>query len=201
LIRVIFANFMNILGLALVLACTPTALLDFALPKWDADKNVHIEDAYKYVYQATRGGEHAAPDRDIARQWLESEWSLLDNPAANEPLWEPLCKDDSIGRLNLRVYKAKGGKIDSVLDAFLASSRAYRETGTNFLDTWSELGRRLRHKPVGSLTLDEWSRLDAEEKAKQYPAIHHSPAFERAEHPAYRIITKAEKEKLVQGLE
>jgi len=52
---------MNVLALTLLLSCLPSALIDFALPKWKADKNVRIEDAYKWTFQATRGGEHAVP--------------------------------------------------------------------------------------------------------------------------------------------
>jgi hypothetical protein len=190
----------GLLSTILILSCLPSALLDFAMPKWKVDPNVRIEDAYKWIYQATRGGEHAAPDREMAKRWLDKEWTSLGKPAKNEPLWEPLCKDNSIGRLNLRAFKAKGGKMDDILDAFLTSSREFKETGTNFLDTWSDLGKRLTHKAIGSLTFDEWSRLDADEKAKHYPAIHHSATFEAAEYPAYRIITKAQKNWLIKAL-
>jgi hypothetical protein len=188
---------MNILGFAILIVCAPIALLDFAIPKWKADKNVRIDDAYKYLYQATRGGEHAAPNREMARKWLESEWASLGKPEANEPLWEPLCKDGPIGRLNLRVFKAKRGKMDDLLDAFLASSREYKETGTGFIDTWNELGKRLKRRPIGSLTYEEWSRFDAEMKAKNYPAVHHSKEFEEAHRPAYRILTRAQARPLV----
>jgi len=189
-----------ILGLVLILACASTALLDFALPKWKADPNIRIEDAYKWLYQATRGGEHAAPDRESARRWLKDEWGSLGTPPKNETLWDPLCGDNSIGRLNLRVFKAKGGKDDDLLDAFLASSREYREAGTSFIDAWAQLGRRLKEHASGKLMYDEWRRLDAEMAAKNYPAVHHSKEHDAAEKPAYRIITKAEMKKLKASL-
>jgi len=185
---------------ALLLACTPTALLDFAIPKWQADKSTHIEDAYKWIYQATRGGEHAAPDREMAKQWLENEWSSLDAPFAKETLWEALCKDDSIGRLNLRVYKQRGGKVDDILDAFLTSAREYKESGTAFVNTWLEFSKRLSKRSVNKLTYGEWARLDAKMKAKSYPAIHHSKAYEDARRPAYRVITGTQYQKVWQPL-
>lgn len=187
---------MHILAMALLLTCTPSALLDFAIPKWKADPNVRIEDTYKWFFQATRGGEHAAPDRESAKQWLETEWQSLGKPTSGEQLWEPLCSDGSIGRLDLRVYKANGGKMDDILDAFLASSREYREVGSSFTDAWRQLGKRLKRKPVRKLTYAEWSGLDAEMRPKNYPAIHHSKQFDKAYHPAYRILTSAEKKKL-----
>ncbi|MBK7392215.1 MAG: hypothetical protein IPI64_02800 [Chloracidobacterium sp.] len=188
---------MNLLAIALLLSCLPTALIDFALPKWKADKNVRIDDAYKWTYQATRGGEHAVPDADSARKWLDNEWSSMGTVAKDIAVWQPLCPGSEIGRLNLRPFKTKGGEPDDLLDAFLASSREYRSDGTNFVQAWNELGRRLKKKSYGSLTYKDWSKLDAELKVKNYPAIHHSDTYENAEQPAYRILTFTEHKKLL----
>jgi hypothetical protein len=99
--------------------------------------------------------------------------------------------------LNLRTFKASGGKVDDLLAAFLASSREYRSEQSSFVNAWLELGKRLKKKPAGKLNHKEWSRLDAEMKAKNYPAIHHSETYEKANHPAYRILTSAEMKKLL----
>ena len=188
---------MTIFATIFFLLCTPTALLDFAIPKWKADKNVRIEDAYKWTYQATRGGEHAVPDAESARSWLDGEWTILTKPAANEPVWEPLCPGGEIGRLNLRPFKARGGKEDDLLEAFLASSREYKTEPQNFVDAWAEIGKRLKKKRAGKLDYKSWAKLDAEMKAKNYPAIHHSAIYEKPDHPAYRILTSAEMKKLL----
>jgi hypothetical protein len=190
----------NILALTIILVCTPTALLDFAMPKWKADKNVRIEDAYKWIYQATRGGEHAVPDRAMAKEWLDGEWSSLAKPTPNEKLWEPLCPGEEIGRINLRAFRAAGGKEDVLLDAFLESSAEYRSTGSDFTAAWNELGKRLGKASAGNLTKGEWTTLDNQTKAKDYPAIHHSKGYETAARPAYRVITKVEMLKLRRSL-
>ncbi|HQZ96035.1 MAG TPA: hypothetical protein PLP21_06925 [Pyrinomonadaceae bacterium] len=188
---------MNVLALTLLLSCLPSALIDFALPKWKADKNVRIEDAYKWTFQATRGGEHAVPDTESARNWMMGEWDSLSAKAAVEPIWDPLCKGDDIGRLNLRPFKARGGKPDDLLDAFLASSREYRSDRKNFVTAWNELGRRLKKRPAGNLKYGDWLSLDTEMKARNYPAVHHSKAYDEAVQPSYRILTKAEMNKLL----
>src|SRR5258706_1315571 len=103
---------MNLLAIALLLPGLPSALTDFALPKWKADPNVRIEDAYKWTYQATRGGEHAVPDTESASKWLDGEWQMLGDPRAHEPIWEPLCSGGEIGRLNLRPFRAPAGTSD-----------------------------------------------------------------------------------------
>jgi len=191
---------MNLLAIALLLSCLPTALVDFALPKWKANKNVGIKDAYKWTYQATRGGEHAVPDSESARKWLDNEWSSMGPAIKVVAVWEPLCPGGEIGRLNLRPYKTNGGEPEDLLDAFLTSSREYRSDGANFIAAWSELGKRLKKKSYGSLTYKDWSKLDAEMKAQNYPAVHHSDPYNKSEKPAYRIVTAAEYKKLLATL-
>jgi hypothetical protein len=188
---------MQLLPILLILTCLPAASLDFALPQWKADKNVRIEDAYKWTYQATRGGEHAIPDADSARKWLNGEWQTLGTPTANEAVWEPLCPGGDIGRLNLRPFKTSGGKADDLLEAFLSSSHEFKGGESDFIAAWAELGKRLKTKSVGKLDYKSWTGLDAAMKARNYPAIHHSETYEKANHPAYRILTSAEMKKLL----
>ena len=174
--------------------------MDFAIPHWRADKATRIDDAYKWIFQATRGGEHAVPDKESATQWLDTEWQGLSEPAANEPVWEPLCPGEEIGRLNLRAFQKRGGKPDDLLEAFLTSSREYKATVADFTVAWLELGKRLKKKSFGKIDRKAWTTLDTEMKAKNYPAIHHSEQYERANHPAYRVLTKSEMQKLLAGL-
>ena len=184
------------LPLILALVCTTSGILDFAIPRWKADPNMRIEDAYKWIYQATRGGEHAAPDRAAANQWLARELERLGTTPKGEPMWEPMCKDSRIGRLNLRAYRDQGGRPDDLVDAFLTSAAQYRSEPKTFYNAWIELGRRLKKQGFGHLTYAEWRRLDAEMKAKEYPAIHHSETYNKAKAPAYRVLTRGEMEKL-----
>jgi hypothetical protein len=161
---------------------------------------MEMRDAYKWLYQAANGGEHAAPNRAAAKHWLDNEWSSLEEPGSNEPLWEPLCDDESIGRLNLRAFKNRGGKSEDLLDAFLTSAAEYKGDGKTFAAAWAELGNRLKKNSIGVLNYKDWKKLDAEMRPQNYPAVHHSEKYESAHHPAYRIITKSEMEKLVELL-
>jgi hypothetical protein len=191
---------MKFLALSFILLCAPGALLDFAVKQWKADPAVEMQDAYKWLFQATRGGEHAVPSEDMAREWLEGEWKALGMPQEKEASWQPLCsdkRDNNIGRLNLRVFKARGGEINDVLTAFVESSKKFDQSKENFITAWNELGKRVKKKPQGKLTRAEWEKVDTEMKAKDYPAIHHSKNYEDARHPAYRIVTADEYKKLV----
>lgn len=187
---------MSIFALVVYFACLPTALLDFAMPKWKADEATQIEDAYKWLHQATRGGEHAAPDRDSARAWLDSEWATLEKPAPGEKFMEPLCPDESIHRVNLRPFRAAAGERDALLEAFLTSARVYKVETEGFVNAWYEFGNRLNKESVWRLTHSDWTRLDRKMNPKDYPAVHHSEQYTRAHRPAYRVILKSEGLKL-----
>lgn len=167
----------------------PTALLDFAIPKWNTEEAFAIADAYKHLFQATMGGEHAAPERDIALARLEKEWSEMGNTPAGENEWEPLCPGGEIGRVNLRPFKRSGGKQVDLIDAFLASSREFRPDKDKFLAAWTELGSRLEKGKIGKLDQKAWRKFDAEMKERGYPAVSHSVEYRRAKRPAYRVIT------------
>jgi hypothetical protein len=60
-------------ALLLSLFSIQTGFSDFAIEKWRNDPEVRIEDAYKWLYQATRGNEHAAADEKMVREYLEQE--------------------------------------------------------------------------------------------------------------------------------
>jgi len=129
------------------------------------------------------------PDEKIAREWLEQEWQTLFEPQPNEPLWQPLCPDGEIGRLNLRPFRARGGRMEDLLTAFVESSRKFPNDESSFIDTWNELGQRLKQRSYGKLNWHDWKALDHKMRAAGYPAIHHSRVYQRQRRPAYRVLT------------
>ena len=172
----------------------------FFLAQARAEPEVRVADAYKWLVHATRGGEHAVASAFAARQWLDQEWATLGPPQPDEPLWVPLADDGRIGRLNLRPYRAQGGAPEPLLAAFLASAESFDASPARFRAAWKALGRALKMNPQGHLTYSDWRRLDREMRAQGYPACHHSPEYEQARHPAYRVLTAMGARKLVDML-
>lgn len=174
-------------------------LVAFALDALAGRPEARIEDAYKFLFQATRGGEHAAPDEASARAYLAREWAGL--PAAGSPSDEPpiewLRHDGALVRLNLRPAKAQGIPEDAVLGAFLVSGRAVRMDASGFTYAWQALGERLRERPQGHLTRAAWDALDVAMLPKGYPAMHHSEAYTAAYAPAYRVMRRGDAEALL----
>jgi hypothetical protein len=193
---------MNFLTLAFFLYFSPPANpdADAFVAQAGADPEMRIEDAYKWLFHATRGGEHAVASEIAARQWLDREWATLGPPRPNEPLWTPLAADGRIGRLNLRPYRALGGSPDDLHAAFVEGARTFDESPAAFRAAWQALGRELSRNPRNHLTRAEWKRLDRAMRAKNYPAIHHSAAYGAARNPAYRVLPAALAEPLLDSL-
>ncbi len=184
-----------------MLTCSPAALIDFAISKWEADSVLQIEDAYKWLFQAARGGEHMVLSREVAAGVLEKEWHTLGPALQGEALWEPLSPDDKLGRLNMRPFKDGGGTAGDLVDAFVAGSRAYSPGPEIFLSAWNELGARLKSGPSGQLTHSDWSHLNADLKPKCYPAISHSETYRADRQPAYRILLASEAHALKKAMD
>lgn len=193
---------MNFLPLALFLWLSPASspVTDFFLAQAPADPELRIEDAYKWLFHDTRGGEHAIENLTAARQWLDQEWATLSPPFPGEHLWTPLDSEGQIGRLNLRPYRKRGGSPDAVQAAFITGTRSFDSSPKRFRQTWTALGRALRHQPQGHLTRAEWLRLDRQMRPKGFPAIHHSAAYRAARQPAYRVLPAAQAQLLLDSL-
>lgn len=185
----------------LAAALSAQALLPFAVNSFAADPETRIEDAYKWLFQAASGGEHAIPDEESARRWLEREWASLGETPPGEPLVVSLRPDGALVRLNLRPFRDRGGHVGDLLEAFLRSARSFEPDAALFRESWASLGLKLSAHPLGPLNRTEWSRLEAAMQAKGYPAVHHSAAFAKARRPAYRVLTMEEAGRLVRPLE
>lgn len=166
----------------------PTAILTHAIAHWQAEPEIEIEDAYKWLYHATLGGEHAVLDDAGPRRWMDREWQGLGELLPGEPDLVKLRPDGQLIRVNLRPYKAAGGDKETLLQVFVASARRFHAARSAFEAEWFLLGETLREDPIGRLTRAEWDRVDEQTKAAGYPAIEHSKAYLEARIPAYRVV-------------
>ncbi len=181
-------------------AQSPHPVTTYFLSQARAAPEVRIEDAYKWLFHATRGGEHAIENEIATLKWLEKEWTTLTAPLPDEPLWVPLTPDGRIGRLNLRPYKAQGGDLLALHHAFVAGAASFNARPNDFLQAWRALGRALPTTPDAPLTQADWKQFDARMRAKKYPACHHSAAYQQARQPAYRVLPAPEARQLLQAL-
>ena len=150
---------------------------------------MQVEDAYKLVHQACMGSEHAVSDLDGVRRWMAREVAEMgDGP--NDPLIDPISPDGRIARVHLRPYLAAGYDPACLLDAFVQTANGYRGSIEHLRRTWHDVVALARAGalPFDAQRLDELGQSMA---AQGFPAIHHSPAYERAYRPAYRVVARA----------
>lgn len=154
---------------------------------------MQIADLYKLIHQATFGGEHAVPDPDRARQQLIREAVGLTTEsaergrAAPEPLIEPLTPDGAIFRVHLRPYLAAGGRLESLLDAFVSTANGYAGSPRRMRAYWG-VARRLAIEGRLPFRADRLDDFLAAREAAGFPAVHHSEAFVNSYRPAYRVV-------------
>lgn len=180
----------SLIAVAATSLASPT-LLDHSIQQWKRTPTMEIEDAYKWLFHATMGGEHAIEDESGPRAWMNREWKTLSDPFPGEVEVEVLTPDRSLLRINMRPYCKRGGSSEALLKAFVQSARSYREDRGRFLSAWNHLGARLGESPIGHLKKSDWIRLDHDMQEHGYPAIHHSEQYEKAYRPAYRVVSQS----------
>ena len=146
-------------------------------------------DLYKLLHQAAMGSAHAIDDRAGAKMWMDREVSVMGAvPAVG--LVDTIGPGGEVVLVNLRPWVAAGRSTDSLLDAFVASANAIpRDTGklVHYLavaDTLAGEGRL-------PFSATAWRDLVTGLRRGGYPAVHHSPEYESAYRPAYRVVKGA----------
>lgn len=144
---------------------------------------MQIQDVYKLIHQAALGSEHAAPDPESARKWMEREIAEIgDGPS--EPVIDPISLDGEIVRVHLRPYVLSGGSIEKLVEAFIHTANEHRGE-IALLERYWAAAVRLGHFPAAEM--DEFIQPL---KAENYPAVHHSAAYRNAYHPSYRVVSQ-----------
>lgn len=176
---------------------TETALLRLVNRHLELHQNVAVQDVYKMLFQGVFGGEHLLADLTRAKAYLAEEWARV-TPKADEPLIEPVSLRGEIVRINLRPCRADGFSADDVWQAFAASAGKATAANADFKKLW-HLFENLCAQNLLPFAVDEVRQFGAEALAAGWPAKHHSPAYREANYPAYRVVRRAEWEKILAG--
>jgi hypothetical protein len=156
-----------------------------------------VMDVYKLLHQATYGPGHLIASKKAAREWLDSECEHL-APSADEPLNEGIHPDGLIVRLYLRAYLACEGKTKLLLDALIRSAEQVQGDPDLMERRWALFEEVCQ--PGGlyapRFDLQEVRLFGRIRRQEQWPAMHHSPAYETAYQPHYRVLTRSEAEAL-----
>ncbi len=142
------------------------------------------EDAVKLIYQNEFGPGHMIPDAQRALARLRQETAAL-SPDAQEALYEAI--GNGLCRLNLRACMARGLPEPEINRLFCETAQAVAGDEKRFRKKLDELVRMAERDetPFLAAELDYYLILYRE---KGCPAVSHSPAFQAAYHPAYRVV-------------
>jgi len=145
-------------------------------------------DVYKLLYQGVRGPEHIIASAAAFTDRLVEEWEALDLPG-NDPLWESIRPDGSLLRLNLRPFKAEGGRLDRLITACLETSCRTWGTQADLQQAWESFTEGGRERPLSGLALEDVKSFTSWLEANGFPPVHHSERYRVLYRPAYCLIT------------
>ncbi len=170
------------------------ALIDTHLARYP---EAGIADVYKLLHQGVYGPGHAITSRKTAREWLEHERSVV-LPDRLLPLVESVHPEGAVVRVHLRPYLAYRESVVPLLDAFVRSGRRIEGDPALLAAWWGVFESRVAS---GTRWAERFARREVQlfgqaRAAEDWPAMHHSPDFINAYHPAYRVLVRDEAEAL-----
>lgn len=149
------------------------------------------QDVYKMMYQAAFGAEHILQEKEAAYAYLKGEFE--ETKPSDELLHEQIGED--VCRVNLGAWKQRQLPLEWLFRMFVGSVEAEsRKQGMQeaAAESFQQYEREAK-KAVkeGSFS---FSYADFEEYAGNYHQaaphpVHHSEAYRRSEHPAYRLVS------------
>jgi len=147
---------------------------------------MQLDDIYKLLHQAALGPGHAVDNPAAARKRLDEEMAALGEAPA-ELLQDVISADGRLGRVHLRPYLESGGNPDTLHRAFVETANSYPASPDKLAKFCGCLGDLAA---TGGIPFTREEVLSYFEKIARdgYPVVHHSEAFRRAYHPAYRVV-------------
>jgi hypothetical protein len=167
-----------------ILAERANALICLHLKKYP---KMRIADAYKLLFQACLGSEHAIENREAAEDWLAKEWSSISSESAEE-LYEDLSIHYPIYRMNLKPAKARGIAPSIIMNAFISVGNEFPKKQEIFTNLWENISRKIRVGKVLLADAQNIEEFDELVRKNDYPAMHHSREYSEAYRPAYRLV-------------
>ncbi len=161
-------------------------------------------DVYKLLHQATFGPGHLIANKKAAREYLEMEMGQL-RPAA-QPLVENVHPEGALVRLHLRPYLSYTTQAKPLLDALVRSAEATAgdpaALAALMAARWAMFAVLVSADPALAERFDrrEIQLWGTARERESWPACSHSPEFNAAYKPHYRVLTAGEAEALCQRI-
>ena len=183
---------MSILAAICCVACTQGAVDKAAVKaavaaQMEAFPESRLQDLYKSFFQDRFGPGHLIADRESALRYILTELEEADTLMGPET---ELCGwQGNYVRVNLSVISDGKMTADEMVDALMASAKEVTKDDIGrWKKEWAQIEAIIEknHPNIPDLAEDK-AKIKEMLDAGQY-ACHHSPAYEAAYHPHYRII-------------
>jgi len=171
------------------------ALIDLIQFHLNSHQNLTERDVYKLLFQGIMGPKHLLGNPESAKEYLRREWDSS-APVKGEPLFEPVSTDGLVLRVNIRPCKYHTGNYLVLWEALYQSAFRFNEDLALFIKTWQDFYQLVQENRL-SFSTKKIAELDGQAKNKNYPAMHHSREYNRANKPAYRLLVREELEKMM----
>jgi len=156
-------------------------------------------DVYELIYHAANGAGKAGLDSAKAGEQLRAEWAALSKPKPGERMLDTISPDGKFVRLNLRPWKAAGGARGPLGRAFVESAHDVKPDGSHLEHYWRIVETMGTDNKL-PWPVDSVGMLGRRMAGSGFPPAAHSPAFEAAYAPAYRVLTAQRADSLVWSL-
>ena len=156
-----------------------------------------VQDIYKSFCQDNLGPEHLIPNPDAARDYLQSELATyrsdVDSGKYTIPArrFEPVGDKGNYVRVDLSVVLDSLVSEDALLDAFVRSANAGQNmSNEQWTRKWRKVSAVIRRDFPGIPECENDLRQIDSVMAEGHYILHHSPEYNAAYHPHYRIIER-----------
>jgi hypothetical protein len=149
--------------------------------------SLEVQDVYKLLYQANFGPGHLMADSSTVLEYLLEELSSMDTiPRQGEGLIERISTTGEMVRINLRPYRHLEVRPGLLVQVMTESARETVPDSLMFYRQWNEFFALVRYGLL-NFSPDDLEKWDAQVQRGELTAVHHSPAYRRANAPAYRV--------------
>ncbi len=147
-----------------------------------------LQDVYKAFYQEHFGPEHIITDTEAARNYLDQELASMNDKRQGGIYFEPIGIEGNYVRVYLIAVTHKLISRGQLLQAFIESANEHEPPTADWAAKWQAIVEVVDEVKPELGSDEERSMLQQASLSNQ--AVHHSPAYNAAYHPHYRIIKR-----------
>ena len=145
-----------------------------------------LQDIYKAFYQEYFGAEHMIADTAAVRSYLNYELDRCDDQVITL-YYEPLGVNGDYVRVYLNAVKDGLITPEQLLWAFLDSAKPAQHQTIDWATKWEAIVEVVDDLKPG---FGQEERDPLRQASQQNQAVHHSPDYNAAYHPHYRIVKR-----------